>query len=216
MAPPRPRPARTRCVHRARGGDRAHRGHQSARPDPGLHRSASLAGGQNRRPRVLGQRQPRPEAAGQRWPGRGGRSGSRDPRRRSRVPHPRDHRGRRDARHRRCDRQPRAAPGAGRQIAVDDFGTGYSSLAYLQRFPIDILKIDKTFVDRIDIGPEDAALPHAIIRQAQTLHLTPIAEGVERESQQMRLRELGCELAQGYYFACPAAPDAIAAILRSR
>ena len=104
----------------------------------------------------------------------------------------------------------------GVRIAVDDFGTGYSSLAYLQRFPIDILKIDKTFVDRIDIGPEDAALPHAIIRQAQTLHLTPIAEGVERESQQMRLRELGCELAQGYYFACPAAPDAIAAILRSR
>jgi diguanylate cyclase (GGDEF)-like protein/PAS domain S-box-containing protein len=104
----------------------------------------------------------------------------------------------------------------GIRVAVDDFGTGYSSLAYLQRFPLDILKIDKSFVDGIDGGPEQSALPHAIIRLAQTLHLEPIAEGVERESQQVRLRELGCELAQGYYLAMPVAADVIAATLTTR
>jgi EAL domain-containing protein (putative c-di-GMP-specific phosphodiesterase class I) len=101
----------------------------------------------------------------------------------------------------------------GVKVAVDDFGTGYSSLAYLQRFPLDILKIDKSFVDGIDGGPEQSALPHAIIRLAQTLHLEPIAEGVERESQKVRLRELGCELAQGYHLARPAPADVIAATL---
>jgi diguanylate cyclase (GGDEF)-like protein/PAS domain S-box-containing protein len=104
----------------------------------------------------------------------------------------------------------------GVRTAVDDFGTGYSSLAYLQRFPIDILKIDKSFVDCIDAGPEASALPHAIIRLAQTLHLTPVAEGVERESQCVRLRELGCELAQGYFFSVPVSADAIVTMLRTR
>ncbi|MFZ6005290.1 MAG: sensor domain-containing protein [Actinomycetota bacterium] len=104
----------------------------------------------------------------------------------------------------------------GVRIAVDDFGTGYSSLAYLQRFPIDILKIDKSFVDGIDGGPEKSALPHAIIGLAQTLHITPIAEGVERESQRLRLRSLGCELAQGYYFSVPISATAVAALLDGR
>jgi diguanylate cyclase (GGDEF)-like protein/PAS domain S-box-containing protein len=91
----------------------------------------------------------------------------------------------------------------GLRIAVDDFGTGYSSLAYLQRFPIDILKIDKSFVDGIDRGPEDSALALAILRLVQTLDLSAIAEGVERESQRERLRSHGCELAQGYFFSKP-------------
>ncbi|MEO7430357.1 MAG: EAL domain-containing protein, partial [Acidimicrobiales bacterium] len=99
------------------------------------------------------------------------------------------------------------------KIAVDDFGTGYSSLSYLQRFPIDILKIDKVFVDGIDAGPEQSALPHAIIRLAQTLHLTPIAEGVERASQRACLAELGCQLAQGYFFSVPVGCEEIAALL---
>jgi diguanylate cyclase (GGDEF)-like protein/PAS domain S-box-containing protein len=103
----------------------------------------------------------------------------------------------------------------GLRIAVDDFGTGYSSLAYLQRFPIDILKIDKSFIDGIDGGPEQSALPHAIIRLAQTLHLESIAEGVERASQGARLAELGCDFAQGYHFAVPMAADAMAALLRA-
>ena len=92
----------------------------------------------------------------------------------------------------------------GLRIAIDDFGTGYSSLAYLQRFPIDILKIDKSFVDGIDRGPEEAALALAILRLVQTLSLSAIAEGVERESQCERLRSLGCEHAQGFYFCKPA------------
>ena len=103
----------------------------------------------------------------------------------------------------------------GVRIAVDDFGTGYSSLAYLQRFPIDILKIDKSFVDDIDGDDAESALTHAIIRLAETLSLTPVAEGVERASQRERLLELGCELAQGYYFAVPAPYDAITEGLRS-
>jgi diguanylate cyclase (GGDEF)-like protein/PAS domain S-box-containing protein len=100
-------------------------------------------------------------------------------------------------------------------LAVDDFGTGYSSLAYLNQFPIDILKVDKSFVDTIDGSPEDAALPHAIIRLAQTLNLTLIAEGVERESQRIRLCELECDLAQGYHLGYPADADATTALLRS-
>jgi len=104
----------------------------------------------------------------------------------------------------------------GIRIAVDDFGTGYSSLSYLQRFPIDILKIDKSFVDRIDSGPEESALPEAIITLARTLHLTSIAEGIEREPQRARLRELGCQLAQGYHFAKPLPADALADMLTSR
>ena len=103
----------------------------------------------------------------------------------------------------------------GVRIAVDDFGTGYSSLAYLRRFPIDILKIDKSFVDGIDGDDAEAALTHAVIRLADTLNLTPIAEGVERASQQKRLLELGCELAQGYYFAVPAPYESITEGLRS-
>ena len=91
----------------------------------------------------------------------------------------------------------------GLRIAIDDFGTGYSSLAYLQRFPIDILKIDKSFTDGIDQGPEESALALAILRLVETLDLTAIAEGVERESQRERLTAHGCRLAQGYYFSRP-------------
>ena len=101
----------------------------------------------------------------------------------------------------------------GIRIAVDDFGTGYSSLSYLQRFPIDILKIDKSFVDNIDAGGEQSALPEAIIALARTLHLTSVAEGIEREPQRARLCELGCQLAQGYLFAKPLPSDALAALL---
>ena len=101
----------------------------------------------------------------------------------------------------------------GVRIAIDDFGTGYSSLAYLRRFPLDILKVDKSFVDGIDGGAEDSALPHAIIRLAQTLHLTAVAEGVERESQRRRLRELGCQHAQGYLFSEPVPARAVPDLL---
>ena len=101
----------------------------------------------------------------------------------------------------------------GVRVAIDDFGTGYSSLAYLQKLPVDILKVDKSFVDGIDGDAEQSALPHAIIRLAQTLHLTAVAEGVERPTQAERLRRLGCERAQGFLFSPPVPAASLPALL---
>jgi EAL domain-containing protein (putative c-di-GMP-specific phosphodiesterase class I) len=98
----------------------------------------------------------------------------------------------------------------GVRLAIDDFGTGYSSLAYLQRFPLDVLKVDKAFVDGVANGPEESALAAAIIRLGHTLHLRTVAEGVESPSQVAHLRRLGCQEAQGYLFALPLPADDIA------
>jgi diguanylate cyclase (GGDEF)-like protein/PAS domain S-box-containing protein len=89
------------------------------------------------------------------------------------------------------------------RIAIDDFGAGYSSLGYIRQFPVDILKVDKSFIDRIDEGEEELALAAAIIDMARVLNLRPVAEGVERVEQLQRLLELGCDSGQGYYFARP-------------
>jgi EAL domain-containing protein (putative c-di-GMP-specific phosphodiesterase class I) len=86
-------------------------------------------------------------------------------------------------------------------LAVDDFGTGYSSLHYLRRFPIDMLKIDKAFID--DLGAGDATLAQAIIDLGESFDLQVVAEGVEHESQRQRLLELGCSYGQGYHFSRP-------------
>ncbi|HEX2039797.1 MAG TPA: EAL domain-containing protein [Acidimicrobiales bacterium] len=88
-------------------------------------------------------------------------------------------------------------------LAVDDFGTGYSSLAYLKRFPVDALKVDKSFVDGLGREGEDGAIVRAIVTLAQTLGLDTVAEGVETAEQVERLVELGCVFAQGYHFARP-------------
>ena len=90
------------------------------------------------------------------------------------------------------------------RIAIDDFGAGYSSLGYIRQFPVDILKVDKSFIDRIDEGEEELALAAAIIDMAKVLNLRPVAEGVERDEQLQRLLALGCDSGQGYYFAKPA------------
>jgi EAL domain-containing protein (putative c-di-GMP-specific phosphodiesterase class I) len=90
----------------------------------------------------------------------------------------------------------------GVQIAVDDFGTGYSSLHYLRGFPIDILKIDKSFVDDI-AQPDQPPLARAIVDLAQSLNLRVIAEGMEHEEQVIRLAELGCRWGQGFFFSRP-------------
>jgi diguanylate cyclase (GGDEF)-like protein/PAS domain S-box-containing protein len=89
----------------------------------------------------------------------------------------------------------------GVRLAVDDFGTGYSSFAYLRRFPIDILKIDKSFIDEVANEATASALVEAMIRIGKTLRLQTVAEGVERRDQADRLRALGCDVAQGFLYS---------------
>jgi EAL domain-containing protein (putative c-di-GMP-specific phosphodiesterase class I) len=91
----------------------------------------------------------------------------------------------------------------GIRIAIDDFGTGYSSLSYLHRFPVDCLKIDKSFVDPLDTPGAELALLQAIVGLAGTLDLSVVAEGIEQPSQWISLQALGCGLGQGYLFARP-------------
>lgn len=101
----------------------------------------------------------------------------------------------------------------GVRLAIDDFGVGYSSLAYLRRFPVDMIKVDKSFVDKIASGPEASALAHAIVQLGRTLRLATLAEGIEAADQLGELRESGCELGQGYYFAKPLDAHEIEALL---
>jgi EAL domain-containing protein (putative c-di-GMP-specific phosphodiesterase class I) len=91
----------------------------------------------------------------------------------------------------------------GIRLAIDDFGTGYSSLAYLQQFPIDVLKIDKSFVDGVARGRNEAAVANTIIALGHALGLQVVAEGVEHVAQREQLQMLKCDLAQGYLFARP-------------
>ncbi|MBS0002562.1 MAG: EAL domain-containing protein, partial [Thioalkalivibrio sp.] len=92
---------------------------------------------------------------------------------------------------------------AGIQVAIDDFGTGYSSLAYLKRFDIDYLKIDRTFVSSLETDSSDRAVSEAIVVMAHKLGFKVIAEGVETEGQQRILTEMGCDYGQGYLFSPP-------------
>jgi diguanylate cyclase (GGDEF)-like protein len=101
----------------------------------------------------------------------------------------------------------------GVHLAVDDFGTGYSSLAYLRRLPVDTLKLAKPFVDGLTRGAEQAALAHAILRMADVLGLTVVAEGIEQETQALELEALGCPYGQGFHFARPLDQFAVEALL---
>ena len=103
----------------------------------------------------------------------------------------------------------------GVRLGVDDFGTGYSSMSYLRRFPVDVLKVDRSFVDGLGSDPSDSAIVAAIITLAHTLGLSAVAEGVESPDHVAELRNLGCDRAQGYLFARPAPGDELAELLRS-
>jgi diguanylate cyclase (GGDEF)-like protein/PAS domain S-box-containing protein len=104
----------------------------------------------------------------------------------------------------------------GVSISLDDFGTGYSSLGYLKRFPIDVLKIDKSFVDDVTTNTADAAIALSVISLAHNLNMRVIAEGVETREQVQFLTERGCDEMQGYYFSRPVNADAFTALLRER
>jgi diguanylate cyclase (GGDEF)-like protein/PAS domain S-box-containing protein len=104
----------------------------------------------------------------------------------------------------------------GVRIAIDDFGTGYSSLSYLTRFPIDSLKIDRSFVVDLPDSREGASIARAVITMAQSLHLKVIAEGVETAAQIEFLAENGCDEIQGYYCSRPLSAEAATELLRSR
>jgi len=103
----------------------------------------------------------------------------------------------------------------GVRIAIDDFGTGYSSLSHLQQFPVDILKIDRSFLHRMHQGSQDTALVRTIIALAKLLSLRTIAEGVEDTHQQQQLRDLGCDSAQGFLFGRPMTVAEIDVVLSS-
>jgi diguanylate cyclase (GGDEF)-like protein len=101
----------------------------------------------------------------------------------------------------------------GVRLAVDDFGTGYSSLRYLRRFPVDILKMAKPFIDTIATDDVDTALACTILDLGANLGLQVVAEGIERDEQATVLRELGCEMGQGYHYARPLSAEAASAML---
>jgi EAL domain-containing protein (putative c-di-GMP-specific phosphodiesterase class I) len=105
----------------------------------------------------------------------------------------------------------------GVQLAVDDFGIGYSSLKHLKDLlPVDILKIDKSFVDGLVDRPEDRAIVEAVVRLASSLEVDAIAEGVESADQADALRALSCGFAQGFHFARPGEPDAVGELLAAQ
>ena len=95
----------------------------------------------------------------------------------------------------------------GIKLAIDDFGTGYSSMAYLQQLPIDVLKIDRSFIAGMGSRPVDASIVRAIVGLAEAMDVWCLAEGVETEAQQAFLAELGCAFGQGYLWGRPMSPD---------
>jgi diguanylate cyclase (GGDEF)-like protein len=101
----------------------------------------------------------------------------------------------------------------GVHLAIDDFGTGYSSLSYLRRFPVDILKVDQSFVSGLGHDPEDSAIVQAVVHMGQALRMTTLAEGVETAHHVIELRELHCDVAQGFHFARPVPAEQFEALV---
>jgi diguanylate cyclase (GGDEF)-like protein/PAS domain S-box-containing protein len=116
----------------------------------------------------------------------------------------------------RAVKQLKAIKERGVRLAIDDFGTGYSSLAQIKRFPIDTIKVDRSFIRDIPRNPEDRAITEAIISMGKSMGLTVVAEGVETEQQQSFLRDHACDEMQGYYFSKPIDPEQFAELMRQQ
>ena len=101
----------------------------------------------------------------------------------------------------------------GIRIALDDFGTGHASLSHLKQFPVDIIKIDQSFVRDLEQDPEDAAIINAVINLGHNLGIRTVAEGVETVTQQEFLMALGCDYGQGFLYARPAPASDVPALL---
>jgi EAL domain-containing protein (putative c-di-GMP-specific phosphodiesterase class I) len=110
----------------------------------------------------------------------------------------------------------RALKALGIRLAIDDFGTGYSSLSYLRQFPIDILKIDRSFVAGLDGSNDSIALVRSILNLSATMRLDTVAEGIETSEQSQVLQGLGARRGQGYLFARPMRPDDLGELLAPR
>ena len=102
----------------------------------------------------------------------------------------------------------------GVRVALDDFGTGYSSLSYLKRFPVDVLKIDRSFVRDVVLDADDAAITEGMVAMARALRLQVVAEGVETEKQRAFLEGIGCHAMQGYLFSPPIPADEMELLLK--
>jgi EAL domain-containing protein (putative c-di-GMP-specific phosphodiesterase class I) len=102
------------------------------------------------------------------------------------------------------------------QLSIDDFGQGYSSLSYLHRFPINTLKIDRTFVEQMSLGRQNFEIIRTIIILAHALNMNVVAEGVETHEQMSMLKQLGCEYGQGYFFSRPIIAAAAEQMIRSQ
>ncbi len=107
----------------------------------------------------------------------------------------------------------RSLKALGVRLVLDDFGTGYSSLSYLTRLPLDVLKVDRSFIGGLGVEPRDTAVTEAIVAMSQALSMRVVGEGVETNLQLSELTRLGCDLAQGFYFSRPVPADAITQML---
>jgi EAL domain-containing protein (putative c-di-GMP-specific phosphodiesterase class I) len=115
----------------------------------------------------------------------------------------------------RTQKQLEALKSLGVRIAIDDFGTGYSSLAYLQQFPVDCLKIDRSFISGMAKSPEGDALLHTLMQLGKALNLETLAEGIEEHSQLTQLQAEECDVGQGFLFARPLPADEVPAVFEA-